>query len=163
MSKTKPYINMTTKGLSHKQIIISMSTDNISKFMLFLGKHVTNINRSLKNIKSDIIIDFICNDHHGFIITSNKVTSQSNISAIENYIKNINFMKANNIISSCLLQSKSYLKILDISYIIKRTNTLINSSIAKSIIKSTYIFENVYITFKLQVIKVHLKLDITIV
>ena len=89
---------MTTKSLSHKQIIIPMSTDNIGKFMSSSDKHTTNINRSLKNIKSDTIVDFIHNDYHELIITSNKVTSQSNFSTIENYVKNINSMKTNNII-----------------------------------------------------------------
>ena len=89
---------MTTKSLSHKQIIIPMSTNNISKFMSSSDKHTTNINRSLKNIKSDTIVDFIHNDYHELIITSNKVTSQSNFSTIENYVKNINSMKANDII-----------------------------------------------------------------
>ena len=93
---------MTTKSLSHKQIIIPMSTNNISKFMSSSDKHTTNINRSLKNIKSDTIVDFIHNNHHELIITSNKVTSQSNFSTIENYVKNINSMKANDIIPSHL-------------------------------------------------------------
>jgi len=87
IDKTQLYINMTTKSLSHKQIIIPMSTDNISKFMSFSDKHTTNINRSLKNIKSDTIVDFIHNDHHELIITFNIVTSQSNLSTIETMLK----------------------------------------------------------------------------
>ena len=57
--KLKPYINMTTKGLSRKQVIISMNNDNKAKFMEKSSTHVTNINRALKNIKSKIIVDFI--------------------------------------------------------------------------------------------------------
>ena len=37
--------------------------------------HISNINRPLKNIKSDIIADFICLDSKGIIITTNKVLS----------------------------------------------------------------------------------------
>ena len=64
---------MTTKGLSHKQIIIPMSSNNIKIFMVTSNDHVTNINQLLKNIKSDIVIDFIHPDYRGLIFISNKV------------------------------------------------------------------------------------------
>jgi len=50
-----------------------------------------------------------------------------------------------------------------ILYIIKGTNILINSSIIESIIKSTYIFDNIHITLKLYIIKVSPKSDMSIV
>jgi len=51
-----------------------MSGDNIKIFMATSNDYVTNINWSLKNIKSDIAIDFIHPDHRGLILISNKVT-----------------------------------------------------------------------------------------
>lgn len=59
LGKSKPHINMIIQGPLCKQIIILMSNDNLNKFILFLSKHVANINRALKNIKYDTIIDFI--------------------------------------------------------------------------------------------------------
>ena len=64
---------------------------------------------------------------------------------------------------SHLPQSKSYLKIIDISYIMENINILVNSSIIKSIIKSTYIFNNILLTFKLRVIKALSKSNMTII
>jgi len=72
-------------------------------------------------------------------------------------------MDSNNIQFIYLLQSKSYLKILGILYLIESTNTQINSSVIELVIKSTHIFNNIYITSKLQVIKVSLKSDMAIV
>jgi len=57
--KPKPKMNMTTKSLFRKQIIIPMSNENKSRFMKSPGDHITNINRALKNIKSEIMADFI--------------------------------------------------------------------------------------------------------
>jgi len=57
--KVKLRINITTKGSSRKQIIISMNNDNKSKFIAFLNLHITNLNSVLRNIKSEIIADFI--------------------------------------------------------------------------------------------------------
>jgi len=88
--KPKPHINMATKGPSHKQIIVFISNENITKFMTSSGEHIAYINHTLKGIKSDVSIDFICFDHCGLIITSNKVIFPSNLSVVKNYIKNIN-------------------------------------------------------------------------
>ena len=50
---------MMTKGLSRKQVLVSISSNNLDKFIILSSKHVANINRALKNIKSDVIADFI--------------------------------------------------------------------------------------------------------
>jgi len=47
--------------------------------------------------------------------------------------------------------------------ILKNTNTSINTSIVKSILKNNYIFNNISLTLKPQVIKTLSKLDMTIV
>ena len=74
-SKTKPYIQMTTKGLSRKHVIIPMSSKNIMKFMKNSSFHVTNINRSLRNAKSEVLADFIQSDSLGITVVTNKVAS----------------------------------------------------------------------------------------
>ena len=50
---------MTTKRLSRKQVIIPMSSKNSIKFMRNSSLYVANINRSLRNAKSDVLVDFI--------------------------------------------------------------------------------------------------------
>ena len=72
-------------------------------------------------------------------------------------------MDSNDIQTAYLSQSKSYLKILDISYYIEGTNTPVDSGIIELIIKSTHIFNNINIISKLHIIKVSLKSDMTIV
>jgi len=58
-NKKRPKINITTKGSSQRQVIVLMSTNNLESFIATLSKHVTNINGALKNIKSEVIADFI--------------------------------------------------------------------------------------------------------
>jgi len=57
--KIKSRINITTKKPSRRQIIILMSNNNKLKFMTLFNVHIANLNRVLKNIKSDIIANFI--------------------------------------------------------------------------------------------------------
>ena len=49
----------------------------------------------------------------------NKVTSLLDLQTIKNYIKNTDYINSNNIEIPCLSQSKSYLKIIGISYLIE--------------------------------------------
>ena len=45
--------------------------------------HVTNINRALKNTKSEILVDFICSDLLGITVITNKVFLQLNLQIIK--------------------------------------------------------------------------------
>ena len=72
----------------------------------------------------------------------NKIISPFDLYTIENHIKDVN-IKSNNIITPWLLQSKSYLKIIGISYLMENTNILVNSSIVKAIIKSMHIWVDI--------------------
>ena len=87
--KAKHQINMTTKKLLHKQVIIPMSNNNMVKFMKNSFFHVANINRNLKNTKSEVAVDFIRSDLVGITIVTNKVSQASNLTTIESYMKNL--------------------------------------------------------------------------
>ena len=47
-NKPKPQINITTKGLSRKQIIIPMNNENKNNFIRESSAHIINMNRALK-------------------------------------------------------------------------------------------------------------------
>jgi len=85
---------MTTKGLSHKQVIVPMNNDNIVKFMSNSSNHITNINRLFKNIKSDCKVDYIWLEKSSII---NKVVSILDLQTIEKYIKNSNHINMENV------------------------------------------------------------------
>lgn len=161
--KRKSKLNMTTKDPSRKQIIIFMSTNNTERVIVQSNIHISNINRLLKDIKSEIYANFICSNKRSIILTTNNITSTLDMQTIEKYIKNLNNIDSNEIISPRLFQSKSYLKILDIPYLIKDTNLPIFADIIKIVIKSTYIFNNTVLAFRPQIIKVSLKLDMAII
>ena len=57
--KLKLQINMTTKGPLKKQVIILMNNENIKNFINESSSHILNLNRALKNIKSDVMVNFI--------------------------------------------------------------------------------------------------------
>ena len=59
ISKAKPKIQMTTKGPSRKQIIIPMSKENVDSFIKNSLLHISNINKQLRNAKSEILVDYI--------------------------------------------------------------------------------------------------------
>ena len=91
-----------------------MSSQNTNRVMAKSNIHINSINRLLKDIKSNVLANFIHIDDKNIMITTNKVTTTLDLNIIEKYIKNVNNVNMNEIISSRLSQSKSYLKILDI-------------------------------------------------
>jgi len=161
--KVKLQINMTMKEPSRKQIIISIDNDNKSKFMTSSSIYIANINSMLKNIKSEVRTDFARAEQLGIVITMNKVTSPSDFQTIENYIKNAEHINSNEVDIPHLPQLKFYLKIIGIPYLMENTNTLINSSVVKIILKNNYIFNNILLASKPYIVKVSLKSDMVIV
>ena len=88
--KVKPRISMTTKDLSRRQINTLISNDYILNFIKSFGSYITNLNRIFKNIKLEIVAEFVQSDQYRIIITTNKITLLSNLYIIENYIRNTN-------------------------------------------------------------------------
>ena len=162
--KPKHQINMTTKGPSRKQVIFPMSSDNRDKFMKNSAIHIANLNRNLKNTKSEVSVDFIHSDLAGITIVTNKVSQVSDLTTIEKYIKNLENINSSQVDIPCLLQSKSYLKIIGIPYFPNGSlQDCLNVSDVKTIFKQNHIFNNITLASKPRVIEVLPKSDMAIV
>ena len=120
--KVKLKINMTTKDPSRKQVIIPMNNNIAKEFIKNSSLHVANINCALKTIKSNTIADFIHVNNKGIVITTNNISSESDLQEIEKYVKNSLSSDIENVSLPRLSQSKLYLKIIGIPYISKKTN-----------------------------------------
>ena len=97
--KDKSKLNMTTKQPSKIQVIIPMSKYNSRKIASQVNIHVSNINRLLKRVKSDILADFIQFNNKRIIITANKAIVDLNLKIAEDYIKDLNGINSNKVIS----------------------------------------------------------------
>ena len=111
---------MTTRGPSRKEVIILMAKHNNELIVNSAHYHISNINKCLKNSKSDIVADFICTTNNRIIITTNKPENDLNLSMIEKYLKNIQNVDSDSIESPCLSKSKSYMKIIRLPYKIEQ-------------------------------------------
>ena len=162
--KMKSCIQMTTKELLRKYVIIPMSNNNNSKFMKNSPAHVTNINRALRNAKSEVLVDFIHLDPLDIMVVTNKVSLQSDLQIIEQYIKNSKDIDILQIKVPHLPQSKFYLKIIGILYFLhNNSQDYLISSDVETIIKQNQIFDNITLTSKLQVIKISSKSNMSII
>ena len=85
----KPRINMMTREPSRKEVIILMVKHIAELIVNSAHIYITNVNKCLKNSKSDIITDFIRSTNNEIIITINKPANNLNLSTIEKYLKNI--------------------------------------------------------------------------
>ena len=97
----KPRINMTTRGPSRKEVIILMAKHIAELIVNSAHIHIINVNKCLKNSKSDIVADFIYITNNGIIITTNKPANNLNLSTIEKYLKSIQNIDSDSIESPC--------------------------------------------------------------
>ena len=66
-----------------------MVKNNINKFMKNSSIYVTNLNRNLRNAKSEVLVNFIQLDLLGITVVTNKVSLNSDLIIIEKYVKNL--------------------------------------------------------------------------
>jgi len=154
---------MTTKGPSHKQVIVPMSNNLGKRFTKDSSSHIININRALKSIKSNTCADFIYADNKGIIISTNNITSNSDLQEIEKYVKNSLSANDDSIASPKLSQSKSCLKIVGISYFVDKSNTHVTFENIECILKNNHIFNDIVLVSKPCIIKISSKSDMAIV
>ena len=160
-SNKKPKINMTARGLSRKEVIIPMANHIAELIINSAHIHITNINKCLKNSKSDIVTDFIWSTNNGIIITTNKPANDLNLLTIEKYLKSIQNTDSNSIESLHLPKSKSYMKIIGLPY--KINQDVISPDYIKGVLKEIYLFNGVALASKPCVIKVSPKSDMAVV
>ena len=79
-----------------------MSMNNVERIIVQTNTHIFNINRTFKEVKSDISTDYICSNNREIIITTNKVAVFLDLSIVEKYIKELNDVDSNNVMSSRL-------------------------------------------------------------
>ena len=113
---------MITKKPLRKQVVIFMNSNNIKKIMAKSNVYIFNINRLLREVKSNILANFINFNNKDIVIITNKIATFSDFNIMEKYVKVMNNIDISNIMSPRLSQSKFYFKILSIPYFVKNTN-----------------------------------------
>jgi len=93
----KPKINMMTREQLRREVIIPMTKTNTELIVNSAHIHISNINKCLRNSKSDIFADFIRYNINGIIITINKLASNLDLLTIEKYLKNIQNINSDSI------------------------------------------------------------------
>jgi len=110
-----------------------------------------------------MIADFIHVDNKGIVVTTNNVVSSSDLQKIEKYVKNLLFSDTDKMSLARLPQSESYLKIVSIPFISKKTNSYIASDKIEDVLKNNHIFNNITLASKPRVINVSPKSDMAII
>ena len=157
----KPRINMTTRGPSRREVIIPMTKPNAELIDNSAYIHISNVNKYLKNSKSDIITDFIWTTNNGIIITTNKPANDINLSTIEKYLKNIKNVNPDSIESPHLPKSKSYMKIIGLLHKIEQG--VITSDYIEGVLKDIHLFKDIVLASKPHVIKTLPKSNMAVV
>ena len=150
-----------TRRLSRKEVIIPMAKSNVELIVNSAHTHIFNVNKCLKNSKSDIVVDFIWITNNRIIITINKPANTLDLSTIEKFLKNINNVNLDSIESPHLFKSKLYIKIIGLPYKIEQG--VITPDYIEGVLKETHLFKDVVLASKLYVIKASPKSNMVVV
>ena len=142
---------MTTRGPLRKEVIIFIAKSNTELIINLTHTHISNVNKCLKNSKSDIIVDFIQITNNGIIIITNKLANVLDLSTIEKFLKNIDNVNSDLIEGPHLPKSKLYMKIIGLPYKIEQG--IITSDYIEGILKEMHLFKDVMLASKPYVIK----------
>ena len=74
-----------------------MNNKNKLQFIKNSSSYIANINRALKNIKSEIVADFTRVENSDIVITTNKVATPLDLQKIKRYIKNVNSIEVDKV------------------------------------------------------------------
>ena len=157
----KPKVNMTTRGQSRREVIIPMTKFNAELIVNSAHTHISNINKCLKNSKSNIFADFIQVNVNGIIITTNSPASDLDLSTIKKYLKNVQNVNPDSIESSRLPKSKSYMKIIGLPY--SSELGVMSPDIIEGVLKESHLFKDATLASKPHVIKASPKSDRAVV
>ena len=126
--------------------------------------HVANINRQLHNAKLEVLVNYICSEPLGITIITSKVSKQSDLLIIDQYVKNSNNINVLQVKEPRLPKLKSYLKIIGIPfYPHANSQEQLMSDDIETILKQNQIFDNISLASKPRVIKVSPKSDMSII
>ena len=73
--------------------------NNAEAIILQANEHISNINRLLKGVKSDVLANFIYSNNKEVVVTTNKTVVTSNLNMVEKYLKKLNNVDLDNIMS----------------------------------------------------------------
>ena len=74
--------------------------NNSERIISQASEHISNINKLLKDVKSNVSADCFYSNNKGVIIITNKIAVMSDLSIIEKYIKESNTIDLDKIMSS---------------------------------------------------------------
>jgi len=161
-NREKRKIQLTTKSSSRKRAIVPVSDKFINTIIGEANFYIFQINILLKNIKSALKAKFIWPCPRGISINTNNIPSSSDLTIMECYLRSVVGTNNNKILAPCLLQSKSYLKIIGIPYLQSSGNKLTTDDVT-NFMSHTELFEFIFLGAKPRIIKILPKSDIVIV
>ena len=80
-----------------------MNTNNAKRVIAQFNMHITNINNLLKGIKLEISADYIHFNNKRIVIITNKVATSSDLNIVKKYIKELNNVNSNDIMSPSVM------------------------------------------------------------
>jgi len=115
-SSTSRAPKMITHGLTRHQVLIPLHTPTAEVVEANATTTVESCNRGLVEAHFKLRVESVCKAWDGISMSTNFVASAAELEMIKQWLKKVAGLAASTVVEPCLLQSKSFLKILDVPY-----------------------------------------------
>ena len=111
-----PQYKITIHGPIRCQVLISLDTLIVEVAVANAGTIVESYNRGLVEAYSKLRVKSVCKVWNSVSISTNFVVSATELEVIKQWLKKVAGLIVNTVVKPYLLQFKSFLKILGVSY-----------------------------------------------
>ena len=111
-----PQYKITIHGPIRCQVLISLDTLIVEVAVANAGTIVESYNRGLVEAHSKLRVKSVCKVWNSVSISTNFVVSATELEVIKQWLKKVAGLIVNTVVEPYLLQFKSFLKILGVSY-----------------------------------------------
>jgi len=153
---------ITTHGPTRRQMLIPLNTPT-AEVVANAATTVESCNRGLVEAHSKLRVESVHKAWDGISMSTNFVASAAELEVIKQWFKKVASLAASTVVEPCLPQSKSFLKILGVSYWGNNSSLPITQAQVESIIANTPVFEGVVLASCPCIMKVSPSSDISVI
>jgi len=162
-SGTSKAPKMTTHGPTRCQVLILLNTLTAEVVVANAATAVESCNRGLVEAHSKLRVESVHKVWDGISMSTNFVASAAELDVIKQWLKKVAGLAASTVVESHLPWSKSFLKILGVSYWGNNSLLPITQAQVESVIANTSIFEGVVLASHPHIIKASPSSDMSVI
>ena len=156
-------LKMTTQGPTRHQVLIPLDSATAELIVANTASAVQSCNKSLVEAHFKLRVESVYKAWDGVSMSTNFVASAAELEMIKQWLKKTTGLGESTKVEPCLSQSKSFLKILGVSYWDSKSSLSITPAQVEIALSNSPLFEGVTLTSMSYIIKASSSSDMSVI